>query len=109
MERIRLDFDFHLTLVSLSGNQAFTDIQEQLTKKGRLIQIQRYSENGATFCNLAGHLDILQALNNRNTAACVKAMQDHLRFSYASQDTGAQLWSAAETNLNTMVLSDFRA
>ena len=80
MERIRLDFDFHLTLVSLSGNQAFTDIQEQLTKKGRLIQIQRYSENGATFCNLAGHLDILQALNNRNTAACVKAMQDHLRF-----------------------------
>lgn len=37
MERIRLDFDFHLTLVSLSGNQVFTDIQEQLTKKGRLI------------------------------------------------------------------------
>ena len=33
MERIRLDFDFHLTLVSLSGNQVFTDIQEQLTKK----------------------------------------------------------------------------
>ena len=106
MELIRLDFDFHLTLVSLSGNQVFTGATDQ---KGRLIQIQRYSENGATFCNLAGHLDILQALNNRNTAACVKAMQDHLRSSYASQDTGSQLWSAAETNLNTMVLSDFRA
>ena len=62
MERIRLDFKFHQVLVELSGNQVFTDIQEQLTKKGRLIQIQHYSENGATFCNLAGHLDILQAL-----------------------------------------------
>ena len=67
MERIRLDFKFHQVLVELSGNQVFTDIQEQLTKKGRLIQIQHYSENGATFCNLAGHLDILQALNDRNT------------------------------------------
>ena len=36
MERIRLDFDFHLTLVSLSGNQVFTDIQEQLTNLSHL-------------------------------------------------------------------------
>lgn len=107
MERIRLDFDFHLTLVSLSGNQVFTNIQEQLTKKGRLIQIQRYSENGATFCNLAGHLDILQALNNRDTTACVKAMQDHLRSSYASQSADPQIWSAAEVNLNATDFSDF--
>ena len=101
MERIRLDFKFHQVLVELSGNQVFTDIQEQLTKKGRLIQIQHYSENGATFCNLAGHLDILQALNDRNTNACIKAMQDHLRPSYASHGVDSKIWEVAETALRT--------
>lgn len=107
MERIRLDFHFHMTLISLSGNQVFTDIQEQLTKRGRLIQIQHYIENGATFCNLAGHLDILQALNNRDTKACIKAMQDHLRPAYASHEADSQVWNTVETALNTTDISDF--
>lgn len=107
MERIRLDFEFHQVLVNLSGNQVFADLQEQLTKKGRLIQIQHYSENGATFCNLAGHLDILQALNDRNTAACIKAMQDHLRPSYASHGVDPKIWEVAETALRTTDVAPF--
>ena len=81
MERIRLDFKFHQVLVELSGNQVFTDIQEQLTKKGRLIQI--------------------------HTNACIKAMQDHLRPSYASHGVDSKIWEVAETALRTTDVTPF--
>lgn len=102
MGRLRLDFEFHSKLVSLAGNDELTNIQEQLTKRGLLMQIQAYNAKGSSFCDLTGHLVIIQALNERNTDACIRAMQEHLRHSYASTPANMQDWKTAETALNSL-------
>lgn len=99
MGRLRLDFEFHSVLVSLSGNHELTNIQNQLTKRGLLMQIQTYHTKGSSFCDLTGHLVIIQALNQRNTDACIRALQDHLRHSYASTPENMQQWQSAESAL----------
>ena len=100
MERLRLDFHFHNTLVSIAGNDVLTDIQTQLTKRGLLMQIQSYRKKGDSFCHLTGHLDIIRTLNERDTAACVQAMQAHLRHAYASTPEMAFEWDKAQAALN---------
>ena len=70
MGRLQLDFKFHSTLVSLSGNHELTNIQEQLTKRGLLMQIQTYNTKGSSFCDLTGHLVIIQAFKQRTGYEC---------------------------------------
>lgn len=102
MGRLRLDFKFHSTLISLSGNHELTNIQEQLTKRGLLMQIQTYNAKGSSFCDLTGHLVIIQALNARDTDASIRAMQDHLRSSYTSTPVNMQEWKNAEAALSSL-------
>lgn len=107
MERLKLDFKFHTTLVAISGNHELTDIQERLNKRGLLMQIQSYRKIGDSFCDLTGHLDIIQALNERNTEACITAMQKHLRHSYSSTPENTQEWQSAESALAVGKISVF--
>lgn len=101
-ERIRLDFEFHNTVVALSGNHELANIQNQLTKRGRLMQIQSYIERGNEFCDLSGHTEIINALNARDTAAAITAMQNHLKHPYTRTAASQQEWSSTVDALKTL-------
>ncbi|MCD8083724.1 MAG: GntR family transcriptional regulator, partial [Clostridiales bacterium] len=102
-ERIRLDFAFHNLFVALSGNHELTKIQEQITRRGRLMQLQIYRRQGASFCDLSGHLDIIRALHDRDTSSCILAVKAHLGHSYASDSDVTPEWKAVESALNLTV------
>ena len=102
MGRIKLDYQFHNTLVAISGNNELSKIQDQLTTRGILMQIQSYRTKGDSFCHLTGHLDIIRCLNERDTSGCIAAMQKHLAHSYASTPENAQAWKSAELALNML-------
>lgn len=105
IERLRLDFEFHTMLISISGNRELTTIQKQLTKRGMLMQIQSYCAEGSSFCDLTGHLNILQALNARDTNACIRCMQDHLKYAYTTTPEAKQEWQTVESALNKHLIS----
>ncbi len=100
-ERIRLDYSFHTQFVALSDNMELCKIQEQLTKRGRLMQLQTYSQKGSSFCDLSGHLDIIRALNERDTDACLKAVQAHLSHAFDSSGSSTS-WASVESALDTL-------
>ncbi len=102
MERIRLDYEFHQQFVAISGNQELTSIQEQMTKRGRLMQLQKYIKEGSSFCDLSGHLDILRALNERNTEDCIRAIKEHLSHSYNPESGKSVEWESVSSSLGML-------
>ncbi len=105
-ERIRLDYEFHTNFVAISGNQEFINIQEQLTKRGRLMQLQRYLREGSNFCDLSGHLNIIRALNNRDTVECINAVKAHLSHSFNTSLESTKEWESVVSALEFISPSD---
>lgn len=103
MERIRLDCEFHAALSAISGNKELMSIQQRLSKRSRLMQIQAYNEEGSSFCDLAGHLDIIKALMDRDVNACLAAIQNHLRHFYTGDEAARQEWNAVEPHVQMSV------
>ena len=91
IERIRLDCEFHTMLTTIGGNKELISIQQRLTKRSRLMQIQSYNQEGASFCDLAGHLDIIKALMDRNVDQCLQMVHNHLKHFYLSDDNDLNL------------------
>ncbi len=103
MERIRLDCEFHAALSSISGNRELISIQQRLSMRSRLMQIQAYNEKGSSSCDLAGHLDIIRALMDRNVNACLAAIQSHLRHFYTGDEEATLEWNAIEPHVQMSV------
>ncbi len=104
-DRIRLDYAFHTGFVALADNQELIKIQEQLTKRGRLMQLQTYSQKGPSFCDLSGHLDIIRSLTDRDTSACIQAVQHHLGHSFETP-MNSQAWQAVKAALDQVYRSE---
>lgn len=103
LERIRLDCEFHASLSSISGNKELISIQQRLSMRSRLMQIQAYQEKGRASCDLAGHLDIIRALMDRNVSACLTAIQNHLRHFYTDDEASRQEWNVVEPHVQMSV------
>ena len=87
--RIRYDCDFHTELSVISDNKELLSIQLRLTKRSRLMQLQAYEDEGASFCDLTGHKDIINALMDRDVKASIQAVRAHLIHFYRQDDGSA--------------------
>jgi DNA-binding GntR family transcriptional regulator len=83
------DRDFHLSLLTLSGNRRLVEIIAGLRDQTRIVGMYSLGEADALRASAAEHRPILDALRARDTAAAERLMTmhlDHTRGAWSGRD-----------------------
>ena len=75
---IRLDTEFHLTLLALHGNDYVVEVVRDLRGRSRLFGLAELAERGTLRENAAEHLAILDAARSRDSEAMTRLMRTHI-------------------------------
>ena len=75
--RTKLLFDFHVRMAEVLGNQVLIDLMQELVSRCSLITLMYQSADDAEVSN-AEHVDILQAIEDRDADRAVATLNDHL-------------------------------
>lgn len=93
-DRIKYDSKFHMRLIEISGNDLLINLQKNIMLKTRLLQTNTLDEDEkCSFCNIGEHLNILEALYERNLDAVLNATQKHLAPFYHLDKTDIKIIS----------------
>jgi len=84
-ERLKLSGTFHLQLARIGSNPVLTDFLTELVSRTSLI-IALYESPGAVPCSHGEHLEIANAIRQRNRARAVQYMNHHLQHIEAQLD-----------------------
>lgn len=84
-ERLKLSGSFHLQLARLGGNPVLVDFLTELVSRTSLI-IALYESPGAVPCSHGEHLEIANAIRQRNRARALQYMNHHLQHIEAQLD-----------------------
>lgn len=79
--RIKLDADFHMRIAEISGNKTLYELEERIFLRIRLLQITLLKKT-ASACKLQEHLQIVDALIERNTKKVLDLTCVHLGTFY---------------------------
>lgn len=75
---VKLSAEFHIALARLTGNQTLVNaITKYVTRTTLLISSSHPATAGS--CSFDEHLEILEAMKRRDTAAAIAVMRSHLR------------------------------
>lgn len=75
--RTKLLFDFHVRLAEVLGNQVLVDLMQELVSRCSLITLMYQSADNAQASN-AEHLQLLKALEARDTELALNLLHEHL-------------------------------
>lgn len=75
---IEADRLFHLDLLSIAGNRRLVDTVGQLRAQTRLYGLRRLADEGSLVESAAEHLQVLDAIEARDTAAAERLMRRHI-------------------------------
>ncbi len=75
--RTRLLADFHVVLARMLGNEVLAQLIADLLSRSQLIALMYQSGHSAEHSQ-SEHVDIVEALEHRDTRAAVKLMEQHL-------------------------------
>lgn len=84
-QRLKLSGTFHLQLARIGGNPVLTGFLTELVSRSSLI-IALYESPGAVPCSHGEHLEIANAIRQRNRARAVQYMSHHLQHIEAQLD-----------------------
>jgi DNA-binding GntR family transcriptional regulator len=93
-EFLLADRDFHLSLLTLAGNERLVRLVGQLRTQTRLIGIKGLAESGQLMASALEHRPILEAVCRRDAPAAKTLMRqhlDHTRESWAGRIPAADL------------------
>ena len=76
--RTKLLFDFHVRLAEVLGNQVLVGLMQELVSRCSLITLMYQSADDAEVSN-AEHVDILQAIEDRDADKAVALLNEHLQ------------------------------
>ena len=84
-DQIKYDCEFHLKLIEISENKVLYNIQRNLVLKTRLLQTSRVDEKSSRLpsCDINQHLEILNALFERDPIKVINAIKQHLAPFYS--------------------------
>jgi len=74
----RLDMEFHLKLIELSGNEYLKLMIDQFHLLIRSFQISRRLQNPGESADFPGHGEIIEALERRDKQTCLQLISRHL-------------------------------
>jgi len=80
-DQFKYDSRFHMKLIEISKNDLLINLQKSMVLKTRLLQTEQLDED-STYCDVAQHGAILDALYNRNLAAVLETTTRHLATFY---------------------------
>jgi DNA-binding GntR family transcriptional regulator len=85
----RMSCDFHISLAELCGNEYLVESLRPLIPLSALAA-SVYANTNSHFCSYTEHQELISALNSKDSAVAIRAMNVHLDHCVQSLDFGVQ-------------------
>jgi len=76
-EYSEVNIEFHQTIIRMSGNRVLIDLAENLFAHMRMIRRRTIGESDRADRSIADHMNIIQAIEERDTARAEALVRDH--------------------------------